>query len=230
MNGVDNLDLNSSENSLTGSILVASPRFDGTCNEKLVVLINFASKEFIYGLALNRIAPNLDELSVLGNLSFEPKDKARFIDRPVYCGDPRLKRHSVTILHEKFDDTKFIFTEEVNKNLLASKSTDAFLSLISGDFPTAEYKIFLGHMLWTERQMYRLLKAGYFFRLPPNNDLCLRTPANELYHSCLNQFSFDLSSIDLGPEPIDAETLRNFTGASKSEKNKYSSFFDQYDF
>ena len=60
---VNSLELERAGDSLTGSILVASRLFDGTCNEKIVILVNYHSREFIYGLALNKQATNVDELA-----------------------------------------------------------------------------------------------------------------------------------------------------------------------
>ena len=63
-------------------------------------------------------------------------------------------------------------------------------------------------MMWTEKQMFKLLKYGFFFRLPPDDDLCLRTPADKCYDTCLNKFNFDLNSLNLGALPENFESLR----------------------
>ena len=226
---VNSLELERAGDSLTGSILVASRLFDGTCNEKIVILVNYHSREFIYGLALNKQATNVDELALFYNLQLEPSDKTKLIDKPVCFGEPTHRRQTVTILHENTPDANFIFTEHITDTLCASKSSDAFQAIADDVFPTCDYKIFLGHMMWTEKQIFKLLKYGFFFRLPPDDDLCLRTPADKCYDTCLNKFNFDLNSLNLGALPENFESLRRTTGAGKPESTKYKAFLDLND-
>ena len=85
-------------------------------------------------------------------------------------------------------------------------------------------------MMWTEKQLFNLLKYGFFFRLPPDDELCLRTPADKCYDACLNKFNFDLNSLNLGALPQNFESLRCTTGTGKPESTKYKAFLDHNDF
>ena len=177
----------SSQNYLTGQLLVAMPSMGDERFDKSVILVCAHDENGAMGLVLNRIMEEVDFIDLIEQLDLGVQETAQVSNIKVMKGGPVEEARGFLLHGNDFEQSDTISVDDGYK---ISGSVDALKNVLTGKGPDRMMFI-LGYAGWGPGQLDQELSANAWLTTEPDSDLIFQTDPDTMWVEALNKIGID---------------------------------------
>lgn len=185
---------NTSDFSLTGQLLIATPSINDSRFDRAVIFVCAHDENGAMGIVVNHPVPELKFVDLLDKLSIGsdielPKSVNKM---PVLCGGPVDKEERGFLIHSSDFSQKD--TIKVQDNIYITATIDGLLSLNSKKLPRS-LAFALGYAGWTAGQLENEVRRNAWLTVPATPELIFEKDKSTTWSNSLSALGIEPSQL-----------------------------------